>query len=138
MEECWYMAMGSSTGFKALYENQNYSWIPSAAHHENSLLKIHAQGLEDTLDGGAIFYSPTNIQRSRDLQAEKEAAEAANKASKEQAKLLRQQAKEEKQRQKEENKRIKVFERQQRLEKEERKKREKKEACLAKKAEQQL
>ncbi|THC87229.1 hypothetical protein EYZ11_013325 [Aspergillus tanneri] len=45
---------------------------------------------------------------------------------------------EEKQRQKEENKRIKVFERQQRLEKEERKKREKEEAYLAKEAEQQL
>jgi hypothetical protein len=103
---------------------------------ENILLRLRCEGLETALvreqkrrnrrkpllldpsaeyDGGAIFYSPSKVQRARDLQAEKEEAARRARIAKEEDKIRRQQEKEEKKRLMEERKKTRAFNRQMKI-----------------------
>ncbi|THC87363.1 hypothetical protein EYZ11_013190 [Aspergillus tanneri] len=104
------------------YYDESAKKLSSTIHQlatENALLRLENTGLRTALSnekmkrqrakplvfqlqepdsGGAIFYSPKNIQQARELHAAKDREVELAKASKEQYRLRRQQAKEEKQR----------------------------------------
>ena len=125
---------------------------------ENTLLKLRCEGLEKAIthdqkrrkrgnalpaeirapeDGGAIFYSPSKIQRAREIQ--EETARLA-RAAKEQDQLRRQEEKEEKGRKKallEERKRMRTIAREQKAQERPEKQRQKEKRIAEKQANQQ-
>jgi hypothetical protein len=123
---------------------------------ENILLQLRCKGLEDALvnekkrrkrgkpllleldDGGGVFYSPSKVQRARELQLEKEEAARLARSQKKEDKIRREHEKLEKRSLVEERKRMRVINKEMRLQEQEKKRRQKEDEKLARLANIQL